>query len=132
MPGPKKKTNSARSDARAEWLARAPEEVLQCRDVGHRWADWTVTWDRQRRAFHQTLRCECCTAERIRYVTETGELLPGHYRYPDGYLVPEDVDARSAAGRAALRLAHVRRYVPRPGAAAPAPVTPLRRRRHTA
>lgn len=119
--------NSRGSD-RQRWASELSEEQLRCRDTGHRWSDWTVRFLRPAQAYEQVLICACET-QRVRLISTTGEVLESRYRYPADYLAPPGVDARSAAGRADLRLTHVLRQVDRAPSSA---VVPLRRRRSSA
>ncbi|GAA4907974.1 hypothetical protein [Streptomonospora salina] len=81
--------------------AEMGEYVLECRDVGHIWKDWTVA--RLRHGFEQTMRCSQCGTERVRFIDPEGYIDSSHYRYPDGYLV-HGLGRLTVDHRAALRL----------------------------
>lgn len=60
--------------------------ALHCRELGHVWRPWTVTWEGSSRSYFRELRCSSCHTVRSQTLDSTGHVIANSYRYPDGYL----------------------------------------------
>jgi hypothetical protein len=59
---------------------------LACRELGHRWAPLTVSWDAGARAYDRQLRCSNCRTIRKQVLDSSGHVLRNGYDYAAGYL----------------------------------------------
>ena len=94
----KAKAPARRRSVKAPPPKKAPSELehaihemdlsyVQCRDFGHSWRPYTARWIPGDNAYRSELKCQRCTAIRVRYLSRTGSQVGGQYDYPDGYLV---------------------------------------------
>lgn len=60
--------------------------VLHCRDLGHNWRDYTVTWDKKAKCYERQLRCSSCRTIRHQLLDSGATVLTNRYTYPKGYL----------------------------------------------
>lgn len=67
----------------AEGLSNA---FLQCRELGHQWRPWTVSFDKGQNVFDRALRCSACKTIRRQVLNRSGHVLRNGYDYTDGYL----------------------------------------------
>ena len=61
------------------------------------------------------MRCGRCATERHQTLSMRGEVLSGHYDYPDGYLTPKGMGALTGEYRSHLRLESVLRIIAKEG-----------------
>jgi len=81
---------------------------LHCRELGHTWRDWSVTWDRKAKCYERSLRCSSCRTIRHMVVGRDGTALQNRYTYPDGYLATP-VEGR--VDRATFRMEAITRFL---------------------
>lgn len=60
--------------------------ALHCRDLGHTWRDYTVTWDKRAKCYERSLRCSSCHTIRHQLLDAGATVLSNRYTYPKGYL----------------------------------------------
>jgi len=92
-----------KSDAQ-EFAEGLPTAFLQCRDYGHSWRPYTASWSSEQACWERALKCIRCTAERTQRLSRSGEILRGHYVYPEGYLHAPGLGRLTGQDRDALRL----------------------------
>lgn len=97
------------------WSQDMPEAFLACRDYGHQWWPHTAHFSAREQAYDRTLRCKRCGTTRSQWISLRGEVLGGHYDYPEGYQAPPGSGRLDGDGRAALRLESTLRLVNREG-----------------
>lgn len=93
-----------------EFAHTLPDRLLHCRELGHTWRHYTVTYDEDARCYDRALRCSSCRTIRVQVLDTRGHVLRNGYKYPDGYLVPGSVD-RVGASRDAYRVEAVVRFL---------------------
>lgn len=98
-----------RFDEVAHFAEGLSDKFLQCRDFGHSWRPWHARWHDEG-FYERAFLCHRCKAERWQTLSRFGEVLGGHYRYPDGYQ-HTGLGRIVQAGRDALRLESVLRAV---------------------
>jgi len=62
-------------------------------------------------AYERTMRCGRCHTERDQVLSRSGEILAGHYTYPEGYTVPAGTGFLSSGARGSLRIESVTRLI---------------------
>jgi hypothetical protein len=67
------------------FAAGLSDRWLHCRELGHTWRPWGVSWERKARAYVRTVRCSGCRTERHMVVDSHGHVISSHYTYPTGY-----------------------------------------------
>lgn len=65
-------------------LKDMPDNFLQCRDYLHSWRPYGAKVNPDG-TYESTLRCNRCTALKVRVLSRHGTILSAHYDYPDGY-----------------------------------------------
>lgn len=85
--------------------------ALHCRELGHTWRAWTVTWDRKARCYDRALRCSSCQSVRHELLDSTGDVLRSGYRYSKGYLAT-NVQA-GTLHRSVFRMESISRFLER-------------------
>lgn len=68
------------------FAAALSDRWLHCRELGHTWRAWGVSWEREARAYVRTIRCTQCKTERHMVVDSDGGIVSSHYTYPKGYV----------------------------------------------
>ena len=68
------------------FAAEMNDKALHCRELGHNWRSWTVSYDTSARAYDRRLRCPSCRTVRKQLLDSTGHVVSNSYIYPDGYL----------------------------------------------
>ena len=93
----------------ADFAAGLSNRLLHCRELGHTWRPFTVSYDKQARAYDRQLRCSSCHTLRVQVLTEHGHVIRNGYKYVPGYLA-ENVE-RNGALRDAYRVEAVQRFL---------------------
>lgn len=83
---------------------------LECRELGHKWRPWTVTWDAKAKAYDRQLRCGSCKTIRKQLLDSRGGVLKNSYDYSDGYLAGSQVSG-GALSRDVFRLEAIVRFM---------------------
>lgn len=68
-----------------QFAGQLSSKYLHCRELGHTWRPWGVSWDGRSRAYTRTIRCSSCHTERHMVVDSTGGVVSSHYTYAGGY-----------------------------------------------
>jgi hypothetical protein len=94
----------------ADALQRMTEQQVQCRDYGHSWKPWRAELFGKggAKGYERALRCARCGTERWQTLTRYGEVVSGHYIYPDGYLV-KGLGRLTGEDRGLVRIASIER-----------------------
>lgn len=79
-------TTDNREKAVETFAAELSAKQLHCRELGHTWRSWTVTWDASARCYDRRLRCSSCRTIRKQLLNDRGHVLQNSYDYADGYL----------------------------------------------
>ena len=83
---------------------------LHCRELGHNWRPWTVTYDAKARAYDRQLRCSNCRTIRTQVLDSSGHAVSNRYQYPDHYLSAGKVE-RGSLNRDVFRLESIARWL---------------------
>jgi hypothetical protein len=94
-----------------DWTDELPDRFLLCRDLGHLWRPMRAGIEA--RSYWRIMRCTRCHTERHQTLTMRGEIVSGHYVYPDGYLAPAGIGHMSGDHRSHLRLQSLTRLIQR-------------------
>jgi hypothetical protein len=77
----------------------------ECRDWGHSWRAYTVSFEQRGSLWEETLRCSRCISFRHRKISgKSGMVVKTRYTYRPGYLIP-GWGRMSKDDKGALRLA---------------------------
>jgi hypothetical protein len=85
-------------------IAELDPDHIQCRDTGHTWRRRNAKWITADNCWEQTLVCEHCETERMRYLSARGAILDSRYAYAAGYVMPRGVGRLSSSDRDGIRL----------------------------
>lgn len=110
-PGNPPGGNMAKNDGPVSpesFAAGMSTRALHCRELGHNWRDYTVTWNRKAKCYERALRCSSCRTIRHQVVSTDGTALSNRYTYPDGYLA-QNVDG--PVDRAVFRMEAITRFL---------------------
>lgn len=91
------------------WTDELSDRYLLCRDIGHTWRPMRAGIEQ--RSYWRVMRCPRCGTERHQTLSMRGEVVNGHYSYPDGYLTPKGMGALTGEHRSHLRLESVLRLI---------------------
>lgn len=69
-----------------QFAAQLSAKFLHCRELGHTWRPWGVSYEPEARAYVRTIRCSSCRTERHMVVDSTGHVVSSHYTYAEGYM----------------------------------------------
>jgi hypothetical protein len=69
-----------------EFAADLSDRLLHCRELGHTWRPFTVTFDKDSRSYDRRLRCASCRTIRKQLLDSRGHVIRNGYDYSDGYL----------------------------------------------
>lgn len=83
--------------------------ALHCRELGHTWRAWTVTYDRKARCYDRALRCSSCQSVRHELLDGSGAVLRSGYTYAKGYLAT-NVQAGTLS-RSVFRMESITRFL---------------------
>ena len=92
-----------------DWTDELDDRYLLCRDIGHTWRPFRAQIADS--AYWRVMRCGRCKTEREQTLSMSGEILAGHYNYPEGYLTPAGTGRLYGHHRAHLRLESVLRLI---------------------
>lgn len=68
------------------FAASLSAKQLHCRELGHTWRSWTVSFDQASKSYDRRLRCSSCRTIRHQLLDSRGHVLTNSYTYADGYL----------------------------------------------
>jgi hypothetical protein len=85
--------------------------ALHCRELGHTWRSWTVTWDKRAKCYDRSLRCSSCHTVRHQVLDSSGLVLRNRYTYAEGYLAPTALAGQ--VDRALFRMESIQRFLDR-------------------
>lgn len=91
------------------WTDSLDDRYLLCRDIGHTWRPFRAGLEES--SYWRVMRCARCKTERSQTLSMSGEIVSGHYDYPDGYLTPKGFGPLYGHHRAHLRLESVLRLI---------------------
>lgn len=69
-----------------DFAAGLNQRMLHCRELGHTWKSWTVSFDKSARCYDRRLRCSSCRTIRKQMLDSRGHVLSNSYVYVEGYL----------------------------------------------
>lgn len=84
-------------------IAAMSIDHIQCRDTGHSWRRHNAKWLTVDNCWEQTLICEHCSTERLRFLSARGAILESRYEYAPGYVV-KGIGRLTSSDRDGIRL----------------------------
>lgn len=113
-------TESESVTTREAFVSGLSNAALHCRELGHTWRSWTVTYDAKAKCYDRRLRCSSCKTFRNELLDRTGDVIRSSYTYAAGYLA-KNVDGK--VHRSLFRLESLGRFIEtHETGGAPAPV----------
>lgn len=101
---------SPRQEVQAQ-ISEWEDSFLECRDMGHTWAEVNYDPMPDRKVVNRSLLCSSCTAERIdKIARKSGEIIGRKYNYPKGYIKTRQYKAGDMR-KAEIRAEVLRRYL---------------------
>ena len=79
-------TTEHRTITAEEFAAELSDRLLHCRELGHTWRPFTVSFDKSSRSYDRRLRCASCRTIRKQLLDSRGHVIRNGYDYSDGYL----------------------------------------------
>jgi hypothetical protein len=92
------------------FAASLPTSFLACRELGHVWRPFTVSWDADAHAYDRQLKCSRCKTTRKQLLDSHGHVLTNNYKHAPNYLA-KGVEVIRGGGRDVFRLEAVTRFL---------------------
>lgn len=85
-------------------------KALHCRELGHEWRDFTVSYDAKSKSYDRALSCRNCRTIRRQVLDRSGHVVTNSYKYPPGYLATT-VEDRASLSRDVFRVEAITRWL---------------------
>jgi hypothetical protein len=92
-----------------DFAAGLSNKLLHCRELGHNWRPFTVTWDKHAKCYDRRLKCPTCGTTRKQLLDQRGHVIRNGYDYADGYLA-KNVE-RHSVSRDVFRVEAIVRFL---------------------